>query len=108
VQVRIDGLPFTLDSGGRPVEFIVKGDLHDWYIGAGSIVAKTVRDGVMAKWATLDAYRGYGWDQNSGYGTKAHANAIRQLGLSDQHRKKFCRRYETPDTTAGILDLFKP
>ncbi len=108
VAIRIDGQPFVLEVGGHTPEFIVKGDIHDWYIGAASIVAKTVRDGIMAKWDTEEAYRGYGWAKNSGYGTKAHTDAIRQLGLSDQHRKSYCRKLETPDTCEGVLDLFHP
>ena len=107
VGVRIDGEDKGFDTRGVPTEYILKGDLHDWYIGAASIVAKTVRDGIMGRWDTEDAYRGYGWAQNKGYGTKAHTNAIRQLGLSEQHRKSYCRRCETPDTCEGVLEMFK-
>ncbi len=106
-EVRVDGEEKPLDTRGVPLKFIIKGDLHDWYIGAASIVAKTVRDGIMDRWDTEDAYKGYGWAQNKGYGTKAHTNAIRQLGLSDQHRKGYCRRFETPDTCGGVLEMFE-
>ena len=34
-------------------------------------------------------FKGYYWDQNYGYGTKQHLNAIKNLGITDQHRKTF-------------------
>ena len=34
-------------------------------------------------------YKGYFWDQNAGYGTNKHLKAIRKLGITKFHRKKF-------------------
>ena len=31
----------------------------------------------------------YGWDTNSGYGTKEHLRAIKKLGITKHHRKTF-------------------
>ena len=42
--------------------------------------------------ATIDfakKYKGYKWDQNYGYGTKHHLKAIKDLGITSHHRKKF-------------------
>ena len=34
-------------------------------------------------------YTGYSWDKNVGYGTKNHLSAIKKLGITKHHRKKF-------------------
>jgi len=34
-------------------------------------------------------FKGYYWDQNYGYGTKQHLKAIKNLGITSQHRKTF-------------------
>jgi ribonuclease HII len=34
-------------------------------------------------------FKGYHWDQNFGYGTKQHLKAIKNLGITSQHRKTF-------------------
>lgn len=66
---------------------IVKGDALVPVIGAASIIAKTVRDAVMAG---LDvACPGYGWARNQGYGTAEHARALAEHGVSAHHRRSF-------------------
>ena len=66
---------------------IVKGDALVPVIGAASIIAKTVRDAVMAG---LDGEcHGYGWARNQGYGTAEHAAALARLGVSVHHRRSF-------------------
>ena len=66
---------------------IVKGDLLVPAIGAASIIAKTVRDEIMAGLAAECA--GYGWERNQGYGTAEHARALASLGVSAHHRRSF-------------------
>jgi ribonuclease HII len=66
---------------------IVKGDALVPVIGAASIIAKTVRDGVMAGLAA--ECPGYGWARNQGYGTAEHARALAVLGVSAHHRRSF-------------------
>jgi ribonuclease HII len=34
-------------------------------------------------------FPGYGWDTNKGYGTRAHADAIARLGVTQHHRRSF-------------------
>ena len=34
-------------------------------------------------------FNGYGWDTNSGYGTKEHLKAIKKIGITKYHRKTF-------------------
>jgi ribonuclease HII len=66
---------------------IVKGDREVPVIGAASIIAKTVRDGMMAGLAA--ECPGYGWERNQGYGTAEHARALAALGMSAHHRRSF-------------------
>lgn len=66
---------------------IVKGDARCLSIACASILAKTERDALMCE---LDLqYPGYGLGRHKGYGTQAHRSALKQLGLSEIHRKTF-------------------
>ncbi|MCS6774400.1 MAG: ribonuclease HII [Anaerolineae bacterium] len=56
-------------------------------VAAASILAKTERDGLMV---ALDSeLPGYGFARHKGYGTRAHVEQLRALGLSAHHRKSF-------------------
>lgn len=70
-----------------PHTTVVKGDATYMSIAAASILAKTYRDDLMERYAAQ--YPGYGWDQNMGYPTKAHREAIQKLGITPLHRKTF-------------------
>jgi ribonuclease HII len=66
---------------------LVKGDARCLSIAAASILAKTSRDELMRQ---LDAqYPGYGFAIHKGYGTLAHRQALKRLGLSPVHRTSF-------------------
>ncbi len=66
---------------------ICKGDEISASIAAASIIAKTTRDEIMAKLSLQ--FPEYGWQQNAGYGTKAHLDAMKKFGISEFHRKTF-------------------
>ena len=68
---------------------IVGGDAKSLSIAAASILAKVTRDGIMN--GLHMSYPHYGWDKNSGYGTKSHIEAIKTLGITTHHRKTFLR-----------------
>ena len=71
----------------EPVETIVRGDGLVASIAAASIVAKVVRDRLMAR---LDlAHPGYDFAKHAGYGVPAHRAAIERLGPSPVHRFSF-------------------
>lgn len=70
-----------------PYTTIVKGDGKQMAIAAASILAKTYRDDCMIKLA--EQFPHYQWQQNKGYPTKAHRDAIRQHGLTPYHRLSF-------------------
>ncbi|MCK6611851.1 MAG: ribonuclease HII [Bacteroidia bacterium] len=66
---------------------IVKGDAKFQSIAAASILAKTYRDEYMLK--IHDEFPMYSWNQNKGYPTTAHREAIRQHGPCKHHRMSF-------------------
>jgi ribonuclease HII len=68
-------------------EYVIKGDGKIPAISAASIMAKTFRDRLMVKLAKR--YPGYGISKHMGYGTKAHMDAIKQLGPCPHHRLTF-------------------
>ena len=81
----VDGLPVP----GLPKEScnIIKGDAKSASIAAASIVAKVYRDRLMVE---LDKkYPGYGLAENKGYGTAAHLQALKKLGVTPIHRRSF-------------------
>lgn len=65
----------------------VKGDARHSAIAAASVLAKVSRDRQLI--ADGAAYPGYGLEGHKGYPTKAHIEAIQQLGVLPQHRRSF-------------------
>ena len=76
---------------GLPVETVVKGDSLSASIAAASVLAKVTRDDIML--AMAEEYPGYGFEIHKGYGTKAHYEALRQLGPSPIHRMTFLKKF---------------
>lgn len=70
-----------------PATAIVKGDGRSASIAAASIIAKVARDRIMVDLA--QQHPGYGWEKNAGYPTKAHREALQNLGVTPQHRRSF-------------------
>jgi ribonuclease HII len=86
--VLVDGNKFPdLD---KPGETVVKGDATSASIAAASILAKVARDRYMSEQDAL--YPGYGFAKHKGYGTKAHYEALEQLGMSPIHRPSFLKK----------------
>lgn len=77
----------SLPGLGLPQSCIVKGDRLSVSIAAASIVAKVVRDRLMRYYAAI--FPGFGFEDNKGYGTRAHLDAIVRLGPSPIHRRTF-------------------
>lgn len=65
-----------------------KADQSASSVAAASIIAKVERDEFMRE-RSID-FPGYGWERNSGYGTREHQEAIKNLGLTKLHRTSFC------------------
>jgi ribonuclease HII len=70
-----------------PHTCLVKGDATYLPIAAASVLAKTYRDERMEALAKL--FPQYGWEQNAGYATLQHQEALRKTGPCEHHRKSF-------------------
>lgn len=68
---------------------LIKGDSLSLSIASASIIAKVARDTFMEK--ISNKYPEYLFNKNKGYGTKEHIERIKKYGLSDIHRKTFCK-----------------
>lgn len=82
----IDGnrLPKNLSI---PAKAIIKGDHLSLSIASASIIAKVTRDKLMKELSKT--YPQYGWEKNSGYGTKEHIEAIEKYGITSIHRRSY-------------------
>ena len=70
---------------------IIKGDALSYTIGCASILAKVYRDNLMDEFAK--EYPHYAFEQNKGYGTKAHIDGIKEFGLCPIHRRTFTKNF---------------
>ena len=100
--VLVDGLPVKVFSCA--CENIVKGDALSASIAAASIVAKVCRDELMED--AEKKYPGYGFAVHKGYGTRAHLEALKALGVSPIHRKSFAPVRNVIDPPPVQLELF--
>jgi len=66
---------------------VIKGEDNCLPIALASIVAKVLRDEFMKN--LPEKYELYNLNQNKGYGTKEHRDAIKKYGITDLHRKSF-------------------
>ena len=82
----IDGNRFT-PYPSIPHQCIIKGDGKYKCIAAASILAKTYRDEYMEK--IHREFPQYQWNQNKGYPTKKHREAIVKFGPCSFHRTSF-------------------
>lgn len=80
----VDAVPLDISI---PQTTLIKGDRKSISVAAASIVAKEYRDHLMADYAKI--YPGYGFEENMGYGTKQHLQALATYGPTPIHRKTF-------------------
>ena len=89
-QIIIDGnFNFLKDykQTGVTISCLIKADSLVPAVSAASIIAKVARDQYMARQAKL--FPGYGFERHVGYGTAAHVQAIKQLGVCKLHRLSY-------------------
>jgi ribonuclease HII len=84
----IDGNYNYLDEFGV-AQTLVKADQKMSCVAAASIIAKVARDNYMREKSS--EYEGYDFENNVGYGTKKHREAVAAHGITPLHRKSFCR-----------------
>lgn len=66
---------------------VIKGDTKSACIAAASIVAKVYRDNLMRGYAKQ--YPNYDFENNVGYGTSKHVEALKKYGKCTIHRNSF-------------------
>ena len=99
--VMVDGLAIAgVEAAVGPYDAIVDGDASVYSIACASVVAKVVRDRLMARLAAR--YPGYGWEHNAGYATAEHRAALRILGVTPYHRRSFA---PVREALAGVEQL---
>jgi ribonuclease HII len=82
----IDGNRFYADIP-YPVKTIIDGDCLSLSIACASIVAKVIRDRILAIYDRI--FPRYGFFQHKGYATVEHKSALRRWGYSPIHRRTF-------------------
>lgn len=93
MHVLLDGgLKTGLGVGSQKT--IVKGDEKELLISLASVYAKVTRDTHMKNLSKNSQYSAYGFDVHKGYGTLKHREVMKKHGLSDEHRKSFCKNFK--------------
>jgi ribonuclease HII len=90
---------------------VIDGDATSAAIAAASVIAKVSRDRYMR--GIESTYPGWGFDENVGYSTPEHRDAIARLGISILHRRSFASvAYkqlaldgELPAELEGVADM---
>ena len=82
----IDG-KFAIPDLNLPQKTVIKGDLRSPIIAAASILAKEWRDELIVNLA--EKYPEYDLANNKGYPTAKHLAAIKQCGITPEHRRSF-------------------
>lgn len=83
--VLVDGTP--LPELGVAHESLVGGDARCQSIAAASVLAKCVRDRLMTQLALH--HPPFHWNENKGYGTQEHMDALSRAGPTAHHRMTF-------------------
>lgn len=78
---------YAIEGLAVPNLAVWKGDQVSLCISAASVLAKVYRDRIMV---TMDLYYpGYGFGRHKGYTTASHTAALKKLGTTEIHRKRF-------------------
>lgn len=82
-----DWLSGQSPAGSAPactVVTVVSADRRCASVAAASVLAKTTRDALMVDMAV--SHPAYGWEENKGYASRRHRQAVATLGPCGQHR----------------------
>ncbi len=96
-NVKDEKTPLLLIDGNKTIKdfeitqkYVIKGDSLSLSIAAASILAKTERDKYMIELS--QKFPEYDWENNKGYLTPKHLEAIDKYGITEYHRKSFLTR----------------
>lgn len=93
-KVMIDGNYFVLEHNKHcnyNYQLVVKGDEKVFHISSASVLAKVTRDKIMVGMHEL--YPEYNFQKNKGYPTREHIEKVKENGITEIHRKSFCKKY---------------
>ena len=79
----------TINSQTITSENLIRGDGLVPQIMGASIIAKVYRDDLMVEFSKIHPH--YDLENNKGYGSARHMNAIREHGITPIHRKSFLK-----------------
>lgn len=95
--VAIDAMPLTFTGyADIPVHAHPKGESWSPSVAAASIIAKVIRDQLMAQAA--QEFPAYAFDAHKGYGTPTHQQALTLHGPSLFHRTTFLKEQSSATT----------
>ncbi|MBC7292003.1 MAG: ribonuclease HII [Actinotalea sp.] len=95
------------DVGTAPaVRTRVKADQRCASVAAASVLAKCHRDALMVQMAR--AHPAYGWQENKGYGSAEHVEALRRHGPSPLHRTSWRLPTGAPLPSQAAADVAAP
>lgn len=83
-HILVDAMTIPVDISQTK---LIKGDSKSLSIGAASIVAKVSRDRLMMMYSRK--YPEFDFENNDGYGTKKHLQALAEFGRTKIHRLSF-------------------
>ena len=93
--VLLDGSHNFLADLGIEVVMKTKADRDCGSVAAAAISAKVARDSLMVELAKI--YPGYGFEENKGYASQKHIEAIQAMGPSPEHRKSWLTKILADD-----------
>lgn len=93
--ILLDGSHNFLADIGIEVVLKTKADRDCGSVAAAAISAKVARDSLMVELAKI--YPGYGLEENKGYASQKHIEAIQTLGPSPEHRKSWLTKILADD-----------
>ncbi len=76
-----------IDIHDKRVDVIKKGDTLSLTVASASVIAKVIRDRLMARYDRL--FPEYGFKSNKGYGTLFHRQVIIENGILPIHRRTY-------------------
>ena len=93
--ILLDGSHNFLADLGLEVVMRTKADRDCGSVAAAAISAKVARDSLMIELAKI--YPGYGFEENKGYASAKHVEAIQSVGPCPEHRKSWLTKILADD-----------
>jgi ribonuclease HII len=100
-MVVVDAVPLKKPAFCTELHHFTQGESKSSSIAAASILAKVIRDRIIA--SLSPSFPLYGLEQHKGYHTQLHKKALAQAGPAIIHRKSFLGTSSTPTSYQATL-----